>query len=218
MSDAADRLEPPDPSDPTLGQPEPEPEPDLDRILTIPNVISFVRLLCLPIFLYLLFGRDNRAAAAWLLAALGVTDWIDGYIARHFHQVSTLGKVLDPVADRLLFFVGVIGILIDGSVPVVVAALVLFRESAISIATVALAAMGVRRIDVTWVGKAGTFGLMVAFPLFLASESTLGWRDTAEVLAWIAAVPGLLLSYYSLITYVPLAKDALAEGRGRVAA
>ena len=216
MSDAPDRLQPPDPTDPTLGQPEPE--PDLDRILTIPNVISLVRLLCLPLFLYLLFGRDNRAAAAWLLAALGSTDWIDGYIARHFNQVSTLGKVLDPVADRLLFFVGVIGILVDGSVPVVVAGLVIFRESAISIATLTLAALGARRIDVTWVGKAGTFGLMVAFPLFLASESTLGWRDTAEVLAWIAAVPGLLLSYYSLATYVPLARGALAEGRGRVAA
>ena len=58
-------------------------------------------------FLWLLFGRDNRAAAAWLLAALGATDWVDGYIARHFDQVSELGKVLDPVADRLLFFVGV---------------------------------------------------------------------------------------------------------------
>jgi cardiolipin synthase (CMP-forming) len=218
VSDAADhhdRLEPPDPSDPTLGQPEPE--PDLDRILTIPNVISLIRLSCLPLFLYLLFGRENRAAAAWLLAGLGATDWIDGYIARRFDQVSTVGKVLDPVADRLLFFVGVIGILIDGSVPVLVAGLVIFREAAISIATVTLAALGARRIDVTWVGKAGTFGLMVAFPLFLASESTLGWRDTAEVLAWIAAVPGLVLSYYSLVTYVPLARAALAEGRGRVA-
>ena len=224
MSDAPDHpqpsdpqhLDPPDPSDPTLGQPEPE--PDLDRILTIPNVISLVRLLCLPVFLYLLFGRDNRAAAAWLLAALGATDWVDGYIARHYRQVSTVGKVLDPVADRLLFFVGVIGILIDGSVPPVVAGLVIFREAAVSIGTISLAAMGARRIDVTWVGKAGTFGLMVAFPLFLASESTLGWRDTAEVLAWIAAVPGLLLSYYSAFMYIPLGRAALAEGRGRVPA
>jgi cardiolipin synthase len=216
VSDAGHHLQPPDPADPTLGQPEPE--PDVDRVLTIPNLISLLRLLCLPLFLYLLFGRDHRAAAAWLLAGLGATDWIDGYIARHFHQVSTLGKILDPVADRLLFFVGVIGILIDGSVPVVVAALVLFREAAISIATVVLAAMGARRIDVTWVGKAGTFALMVAFPLFLAGESTLGWRDTGEVIAWITVVPGLALSYYSLVTYVPLAREALSEGRGRVPA
>ena len=91
-----------------------------DRRLTIPNVISVVRLCCLPLFLCLLFGRDNRAAAAWLLAALGATDLIDGYIARRFDQVSDLGKILDPVADRLLFFVGVGGIMVDGSVPALV--------------------------------------------------------------------------------------------------
>jgi len=158
-----------------------------DRLLTIPNVISVVRLCCLPLFLYLLFGRDNRAAAAWLLAALGTTDWIDGYIARHFDQVSELGKILDPVADRLLFFVGVGGIMIDGSCPL-------------------------------WFGKAGTFGLMVAFPLFLASHSTLGWADTAEVLAWIAGIPGLVFGYISLVMYVPLGIEALRAGRADRAA
>ena len=86
---------------------------DEDRILTIPNVITFVRLLCLPVYLWLLLGLDNRAAAAGLLAVLGATDWVDGYIARHFNQVSSLGKVLDPVADRFLFFVGVGGILAE---------------------------------------------------------------------------------------------------------
>lgn len=186
---------------------------DEDRILTVPNVITLLRLACLPLFLYLLFGRDNRAAAAWLLAALGATDWVDGYVARRFGQVSTLGKILDPVADRLLFFVAVGGILIDGSVPWLVAVLVLVREALVAGATLTLAAMGARRIDVTWVGKAGTFGLMVAFPLFLAAESTLGWRDTAEVLAWIAVVPGLVLSYVSMAMYIPLGRRALREGR-----
>jgi cardiolipin synthase (CMP-forming) len=186
---------------------------DEDRILTVPNVITLLRLACLPLFLYLLFGRDNRAAAGWLLAALGATDWVDGYVARRFGQVSTLGKILDPVADRLLFFVAVGGILIDGSVPWLVAVLVLVREALVAGATLTLAAMGARRIDVTWVGKAGTFGLMVAFPLFLAAESTLGWRDTAEVLAWIAVVPGLVLSYVSMAMYIPLGRRALREGR-----
>ena len=145
---------------------------DTSRILTIPNVISIVRLACLPLFLWLLFGRDNRAAAAALLAILGTTDWIDGYIARHFNQVSDLGKILDPVADRLLFFVGVGGILVDGSVPAWFAWAVLIREVLVAAATIVLALAGARRIDVTWFGKAGTFGLMVAFPLFLASHST----------------------------------------------
>ena len=92
-------------------------DPGTDRILTIPNVITLVRLCLLPVFLWLLFARDNRAAAAGLLAVLGTTDFLDGYIARHFNQVSELGKILDPVADRLLFFVAVGGIMLDGSVP-----------------------------------------------------------------------------------------------------
>jgi cardiolipin synthase (CMP-forming) len=184
-----------------------------DAILTIPNVISLIRLCCLPLFLYLLFGRENRAAAAGLLAILGCTDWVDGYIARHYNQVSELGKILDPVADRLLFFVAAGGILIDGSIPTWFAVTVLVREAVVAIATLVLAALGARRIDVTWYGKAGTFGLMVAFPLFLAAESTVGWADTAEVLAWVAGIPGLALSVYSAALYVPLARRALAEGR-----
>src|SRR4051812_44049552 len=84
----------------------------VDRIFTIPNVITFVRLLCLPLFVWLLFGNDNRAAAAILLAVLGTTDFLDGYLARRLHQTSKLGKVLDPVADRILFFVAITAVLI----------------------------------------------------------------------------------------------------------
>jgi len=184
-----------------------------DRILTIPNVITLVRLSLLPVFLWLLFANDDRANAAWLLATLGTTDFLDGYVARRFNQVSELGKVLDPVADRLLLFVGVGGILVDGSVPSWFAVAVLVREALVAGATVVLAALGARRIDVTWSGKAGTFGLMIAFPLFLASRSTLGWADQAETLAWIAGLPGLALSWYAAALYVPMARHALHDGR-----
>lgn len=189
-------------------------EQGTDRILTIPNVITVGRLCLLPVFLWLLFANDDRANAAWLLAALGTTDFLDGYIARHFNQVSELGKVLDPVADRLLLFVGVGGILVDGSVPTWFALAVLVREALVAGATLALAALGARRIDVTWFGKAGTFGLMIAFPLFLASESTLGWADQAETFAWIAGLPGLGLSWWAAVLYVPMARNALQDGRG----
>ena len=184
-----------------------------DRILTLPNAISLVRLSCLPVFLWLLFTRQNRAAAAGLLAILGTTDWIDGYIARHWHQVSNVGKVLDPVADRLLFFVGVGGILADRSVPAWFAIVVLAREVLVAGATIGLAMAGARRIDVTWWGKAGAFGLMVAFPLFLCGHSTAWWHRQAEVMAWVAFIPGMVFGLYSLVLYVPLARDALAEGR-----
>lgn len=186
---------------------------DGSALLTLPNIISIVRLLCLPIFLWLLFVQENRAAAAWMLAALGTTDWIDGYIARRWNQVSELGKILDPVADRLLFFVGVGGILIDGSVPVWFAVAVLVREVAVGVTTVVIALLGARRIDVTWFGKAGTFGLMMAFPLFLASHSTLSWADTAGWLAWVTGIPGLVFSYIAWAMYAPMAVRALREGR-----
>lgn len=182
-----------------------------DRILTIPNLITVVRLCLLPVFVWLLFAQDDRATAAWLLAGLGSTDFFDGYIARHFNQVSNLGKVLDPVADRLLFFVGVGGIAVDGSVPLWFAGAVLVREALVAGATVTLAAMGVRRIDVTWFGKAYTFLLMISFPLFLASHSTLGWRQGAGTAAWALGIPGLILAWYSAALYVPLARQALRD-------
>jgi cardiolipin synthase len=151
-----------------------------DRIVTVPNALSLVRLACVPWFLWLLFGNDDRYGAAVLLAALGCTDWVDGYIARRFDQVSTVGKVLDPTADRIMLIAGVGGIVVDGSAPVWVAAAVLVREALVSLAVLGLAALGARRIDVQWAGKAGTFACMVAFPLFLVSHSTAGWADTAR--------------------------------------
>jgi cardiolipin synthase len=168
----------------------------------------------MPLFLYLLFGRENRAAAAYLLGALGATDWIDGYVARHFHQVTTLGKVLDPVADRVLLGVGIVAIMIDGSIPLWIGVITIVREVLVSAAVVLLATLGARRIDVTWVGKAGTFGLMFAVPLFLASHAEhLGWQDAAGVLAWLCIIPAIALSWYAAITYIPLSRDALREGR-----
>ena len=188
-------------------------EEGLDRIVTLPNIITVIRLSLLPVFVYLLFGQDERFWAGWLLFALGCTDWVDGYLARRLGQVSTVGKVLDPVADRLLFFVGGLAILIDGSVPLWVVVLVLVREVAVAVGTLVLAGMGARRIDVTWYGKAATFLLMGAFPAFLVSHSDTSAADGYGILAWSVAIPGLVLSYWSALLYIPLGRRALAEGR-----
>src|SRR5256714_4232615 len=185
-----------------------------DRILTVPNVITFVRLLCIPVFLWLLFDQHKRAEAAFLLGALGATDFADGYVARHFHQVSTLGKVLDPLADRVLLMVGASAILVDGSVPPFIAWATLVREVLVAGAFLLLAALGARRIDVQWAGKAGTFGLMFAFPLFLMGhDQDFVFHSAAQVLAWCCAIPALVLAWYAAITYVPMARQALREGR-----
>jgi cardiolipin synthase (CMP-forming) len=183
------------------------------RILTVPNVISVIRLVCIPVFIWLLFSQKDRGRAAVLLAVLGATDWVDGYIARRFDQGSTLGKIIDPVADRLLLGVGVVSLMVDGAVEWWFGGLVLFREVAVSLAVVGLASLGARRIDVTWVGKCATFGLMTAFPLFLASRSEFSWNDIARWSGWIIGVPSLVLSFYAAVGYIPIARTALREGR-----
>lgn len=185
-----------------------------DRILTVPNVLSVGRLSCVPVFLWLLFGREERYGAALLLAALGVTDFVDGYIARHFHQESKLGKVLDPTADRIMLGVGVLAVLIDGSMPWWVAVLAALRESVVGLSVVALAAVGCRDVvNVKLVGKAGTWLLMMAFPFFLASNPDGGapWHAVARPLAWATALPGLVLSYYAAWSYFPAARRALGS-------
>ena len=165
----------------------------LDRILTAPNVITMVRLLCIPIFLWLLFVVHRQTAAAVLLAVLGATDWVDGSVARRYGQVSTFGKVLDPTADRLLVGTAVISIMIYGAVPLWFGIATIAREVVVSAMVVLLAAMGAARIDVLWVGKAGTFGLMFAYPAFLLGDGTATWQEPIRAIAWVTGLVGLAL-------------------------
>ncbi len=174
------------------------------EILTWPNLFTFTRLLCIPLFLWLLFGRENRAAAAWLLAALGATDWIDGWIARRFDMASEFGRLFDPTVDRLMFFVAIPAIVIDGSIPLLVAALALLREVLVAVAALVSVAVGAGTLAVTKEGKNAAFALMFAFPAFLGSESTLSYAPALVWLAWICAVPGLAFGFYSLLVqYIP---------------
>ena len=184
-------------------------DPDLSRVWTVPNLLSFGRLLCVPLFLWLLFGRDNRLAAAWLLAFLGATDWVDGYIARRYNQVSTLGKVLDPTADRILLAVGVISILVYGAVPPVIAWLAIVREVSVGVLALVLGLLGAKRIDVNWWGKTGTFLLMIAFPLFLLGDG----HGLANGVAWAVSVAGILAGWYAFALYIPQGLRALREGK-----
>ncbi len=174
------------------------------EILTWPNLFTLARLACVPVFVWLLFGREHRAAAAWLLAALGSTDWVDGWLARRLDQMTEFGAAFDPVVDRILFFVAVPSLVIDGSVPLAVAGLLLGRELFVALLAAAMAAAGGERLVVSWEGKTGTFLLMFAFPMFLGAASTLSYAPILAVLAWLFAVPGLGYSWYSALgQYLP---------------
>ena len=183
------------------------------QVLTVPNLISVVRLGCVPVFCVLLLGMGNRAGAAILLGVLGATDWVDGYIARRFNQESELGKILDPTADRLMFLAAVVVMMVDGSLHAAFGVTMLVREVAVSLATVVLGAMGARRIDVTWTGKTATFGLMFALPFLLLGDSSVGGSSALRGIGWGLGIPSLVLSYYAALEYIPRARRALADGR-----
>ena len=188
-------------------------EEGLGRVLTAPNVITLIRLLCIPVFLWLLFGLHRQTLAAVLLAVLGTTDWIDGYVARRYHQVSTLGKVLDPAADRILVGTAVVAVIVHGAVPLWFGVATLAREALVSVMVVVLAALGAARINVLWIGKAGTFGLMVAYPGFLISYGTAAWQQPLRDAAWVCGLVGLALAWAAAASYVAPARNALRVGR-----
>ena len=182
-------------------------------MLTVPNLITLVRLGCIPLFVWLLFARDDRQAAAWLLGALGATDWVDGWVARRFDQTSELGKVLDPTVDRLLFIVGAGGIIVDGAVPLWFCWVIVAREVLVGGAMVVFTALGMQRFPVTWWGKTGTFLLMFALPGLLLGASDFRYADAVTTASWVLGIPGLFISWYSAFTYVPTMRASLAEGR-----
>jgi cardiolipin synthase len=185
---------------------------------TWPNLVTTIRLVLLPVFVWLLFSTDHRAIAAWMLAALGATDWVDGYLARRLHQVSKVGKILDPVADRLLVMVGLLAVAAAAGVPWWFAIATLARELLVSGLTLALAALGAARIDVLWWGKVSTFVLMSCYPIFLLTTNPhhaplATWQHVVRDLNWVAGVFGLALAWLVLFGYVRPALAALRSGR-----
>lgn len=185
-------------------------------MLTVPNALSALRLVCVPVFLALMLVGHRRDwfVAAVLLGALGATDWVDGFLARRLGQVSTLGKVLDPAADRLLLVTAAVSTVALGAVPVLVAVIALAREVVVAAGFLYVAAAGGRRMEVRLIGKAGAFGLMCALPLLLAGHSDIAWHHTAELIGWVFALPALVVSWASVPGYARAASKVLAEVRG----
>lgn len=162
------------------------------RILTIPNAISFARLLAVPYFWYVLIGEERVGLAAALIFVIGSTDWVDGYLARRLNQESEVGAFLDPLADRLMIASAVIGGLMADVLPEVVGIPLIAREILVAAGALYLAARGGGRIEVRYLGKLATFLLYGAIPSFyLAAADIVPWVFGPA--AWTAGVVGLVL-------------------------
>lgn len=187
-----------------------------DRIWTVPNAISFLRLLMVPVVLLLILtGRD--VAAVVVLVCSGVSDWVDGVIARKFNQSSRLGRFLDPSADRLFIAVTLIGMAVRDLVPWWLVAVIFARDAVVGIMLPFMARRGYPGFPVHLAGKAGTFALMYAFPLLLLAKLDGVPGDIAWVVGWAAALWGVFLYWCAGALYVDqfrqiVAADAVASG------
>ncbi|GLY00329.1 MULTISPECIES: CDP-alcohol phosphatidyltransferase family protein [Actinoplanes] len=165
-----------------------------DRIWTLPNAISFLRLLGVPLFLYLLLVLQHDVAAVVVLAIGGSTDWVDGYIARRMNSVSRLGELLDPFADRLYILATLVGFTIRDVVPLWLTGMLLLREAVLFVALLILRRQGHGPPPVHYVGKSGTFVLLASFPIILLAKAV-------PSIAWWATPTGWGLAWWALGLY-----------------
>jgi cardiolipin synthase len=179
-----------------------ESTPASSRVVTLPNIISFARILLIPVFVALIVDPDTTAAGILLFGFVVATDWVDGLIARRTGQVSELGKVLDPVADRVAIAAGLIALTVRGAFPLWAAVLILVRDAAVLIAGGVLLAGRKIRIDVRWVGKLATFSLMTAIPWISWGRLGLPLAEAALVCGWVAFIVGIGEYYLAAWVYL----------------
>ncbi|MGA9872508.1 MAG: CDP-alcohol phosphatidyltransferase family protein [Rhodococcus sp. (in: high G+C Gram-positive bacteria)] len=160
-----------------------------DRIVTVPNLLSLVRLLLIPLFLYLLLGPQSDGWALVVLLVSGATDWLDGKLARALDQSSQLGALLDPLVDRLTVVSTLVAFVARGIIPWWVAAVLVVRDVILAVTMLVYRRRGLPPPDVIYLGKAATFVVMIALPVLLGST---GESDVAEVLTPIG---------YALLTW-----------------
>ncbi|MEU8611511.1 CDP-alcohol phosphatidyltransferase family protein [Actinoplanes sp. NPDC048791] len=204
------------PAQVTPGSPAPGRTPTItasDRIWTIPNVISFIRLLGVPLFLYLLLGPQHDVAAVIVLTLGGTTDWVDGYVARRMNSVSRLGELLDPFADRLYILATLIGFTVREVVPWWLTAALLLREAVLAVALLVLRRHGYGPPPVHYVGKTGTFVLLGALPLLLLAEAVPSIHTVVAPIGWGLAWWALGLYWAAAVLYLAQARALLRADR-----
>ena len=185
-------------------EPRTEPaEPSLLRqAWTVPNMLSLLRLAGVPVFLWLLLGPRADGWALALLVFSGVSDWLDGKLARWLDQMSRLGSLLDPAADRLYIVATLVAFLVRGIVPWWLVAVLVGRELLVGVALLVLRRHGYGAPEVTYIGKAATFVLMYAFPFLLLAQGSAAAAGIARPIAWSFTTWGVVLYVWSGALYL----------------
>jgi cardiolipin synthase (CMP-forming) len=178
------------------------------RVLTVPNVLSAARIALIPVFVILLLDSDTRVPGFVLLWVLVATDWVDGFIARRSGQVTELGKVLDPLADRLILAAALITFVRVDAIPLWAALLVLVRDALVLTAGILLGAQGIR-IAVRPIGKYATFTLCWGIGLIAWSNFGFVVDDVAAVIGWVWFVVGVIEYYVATVAYIGDVRHAL---------
>jgi cardiolipin synthase (CMP-forming) len=172
-----------------------------DRVLTIPNALSVLRLLGVPLFLWLILGPEHDGWAIVVLMVAGFTDWADGQIARRMNQTSELGQLLDPVADRLYILATVFGLAMRDIIPWWLAIALPLRDLLLTLTLPILRRRGYTALPVHFLGKAATFNLLYAFPLLLLGDGDSTLNLLARVFGWAFVIWGLGLYYWAGVLY-----------------
>lgn len=172
-----------------------------DRVLTVPNVLSVLRLLGVPLFLWLVLVREADGWAVVVLAVSGVTDYLDGKLARRWHQVSRVGQLLDPLADRLYILSTIVALTIREIIPLWFAALLVARDVFLLLLVPALRRRRLSALPVHFLGKAATFCLLYALPLLLLGDGDSTIALLARVFGWAFGIWGLILYWWAGILY-----------------
>jgi cardiolipin synthase len=187
-------------------------QPVSDRVLTVPNALSALRLVGVPVFLWAIVA-EHDALALVLLAVSGLTDWLDGKIARRYGLVSRLGQLLDPVADRLYIASTLVGLAWRDILPWWLVVVLFAREAFMAVVVVIAQRHGWLGLPVHFAGKAATFNLLYAFPLLLLADGDGPVARAALPIGWGFAWWGVVLYWLSALLYAVQLRRLLAVGR-----
>ena len=173
-----------------------------DRILTVPNALSVLRLLLIPLFLWLILVEQADMAAVVVLAVSGITDWADGLIARTTGQITRLGRLLDPLVDRVTIAATLVGLALRDLIPWWLVGLLVAREVLLLLLVPQLRRHGLLALPVHYLGKAATFALYWGFPFVLVGAGSATWEQVLGALGWAFVIWGTALYWYAALLYV----------------